>query len=85
MAVGQKQVSYCVELDQLLALVVGLVKDVKGGKSPLEAAYASIPALIQALGGLDQVSGEAQDHEALDDTVLLRAAELKRLLLPSLP
>lgn len=76
MAIGKKEVSYCVELDEALSLLVELVKDVKAGKGALAIAMENLPLIIKGLNGLDQAGLEAKDHQALAITCGSRVAEI---------
>jgi len=85
MAIVQKQVDYCQELDSLLAVVVQITADVIQKKSPSQVVQDSASALLAALTGLSQLGAELSNQVALDNTIALKLGELKRALAPSLP
>lgn len=77
MAVEQRNVSVAKEVDDVLALVVHVVKEVKAGKSAGDIASGSVAKLIAAMAGVDAVKDElAQSKGAVYNTVALRVSEL---------
>lgn len=58
MALKQLQVNVAQELDDVLVLIVDVVKKLKDGKSPLEIGASELPNLAKAVAGLDQVPQE---------------------------
>lgn len=76
MAVKQVTVNVAKELDDVLALVVDVVKQVKAGKSALELAALELPALVSAINGLDQIPAELADLQSVIAGVGVRTGEL---------
>jgi len=76
MALVKKEVEIAKEADDVLALVVELVKDLKAGKDIAAIGAENLPLLLQAVAGLDQVGAELADKQAVATTVSLRVAEL---------
>lgn len=82
--IQSKPVEYAKELDDALALVVELIKDIKAKKSAAEIASENIPLLMNALSGADQISDELKANKvAAFNAVSLRIGELVSALLPS--
>ncbi len=60
MPIQKKEVEYAKEIDDVLALVVELVKDIKAKKSAGELAAENLENLIQAVAGAEQIPAEAK-------------------------
>jgi len=83
MPILKKEVEYAKEIDDVAALLVGIVKDVKAGKTPMEIASGGIAKLVEAMAGVDQLDDEMKaNRKAALNAVLLRSAELVDVLLP---
>ena len=63
MAIETRQVQVAKELDDLGVLLVGLVKDLKAKKPLAELASSNLPALINAMSGIDQVDDELKNNK----------------------
>lgn len=84
MALVKKEVEIAKELDDVMALVVELVKDIKAGKGAAELASENIGNLMTAVSGIDQVQDELKlNKQAAVQGVALRVAELVSVLLPA--
>lgn len=79
-----KEVTYCVELDTLLSIVIGLIADVKAGASVPTILADEIPAFMSALMAIGQLGPEIQANNgaAIDATLALKLVDLKQVLLP---
>ncbi len=60
MAVQKKEVEYSKEIDDVLVLVVELVKDIKAKKGAAELASENLVHLMDAVAGADQIPAEAK-------------------------
>lgn len=58
MGLENKQLQVAKELDDALLALVGLAKDLKAKKGVAEILAGSLPALIKAMEGLDQIDDE---------------------------
>lgn len=80
--IDQKTVSYAKEVDDVMALVVGLVRDVRQGKPVVDIISENIQPLINAIGGLDGVQSEIDGNFAVvAETVGYRVGDLVSALL----
>lgn len=83
MGVVTKQVDIAKEVDDVLSLVVHLVKEIKAGKDVGAIVAGSVQPLIEAVSGVDQVAGELQaNRRAAYNSASLRLAEMVDVLLP---
>ncbi len=82
MSVHSKTVNVCGEVDSLLSFVVGVVKDVKAGKSASDVVADAVPALVAALTGLGDLKSELADRKDVEATVALKVAELVNVFVP---
>ena len=81
--IAQKQVEYAKELDDVLGLVVELIKDIKAKKSLAEIGSENVAGLMSAMSGIDQVGDELKlNKKAALNAVSLRVGELVEALLP---
>lgn len=76
MAIATKTVSYCVEMDALLNVILEGVKEVKAGKAATVIVIDMIPVLVGALSGLSQLSSEIADKKDLEMTVAIKVAQI---------
>lgn len=76
MALAKKEVEYAKEVDDVLVLVVELVKDLKAGKDVAAVGMENLPLLLQAVSGLEQVGEELTHKQAVAMTVSLRVGDL---------
>ena len=76
MGIQTKQVEYAKEIDDVLVLVVELVKDIKAKKDMSALAAENLPNLMNAIGGLDQVGDEFKNKQVVLSTVGYRVGEL---------
>lgn len=80
--IQQKQVDYSKELDDVMVLVVGLVADIKGGKSLAEISADALPNLMNAVAGANSVPEElAASRKVALQTIGYRSGELADALL----
>jgi hypothetical protein len=78
-----KQIEIAKELDDVLSLVVELVKDLKAKKAIGDLASENLPGLMSAMSGIDQVGDELKlNRKEAIQTVALRVSELVEALLP---
>lgn len=82
MSVVAKQVNVVSSVDGLLALVVGVIKDVQAGKTPAQVVADAVPALVSALSGLGDLKADVVDKKDVEVTVALRIAEVVNALAP---
>lgn len=80
MAIEKREVEICKEADDLLALVIKLVKDLKAKKAIALIAAEDLPLAVTAMSGLEQIGEEAKNEEALFRTVGARVGELVQAL-----
>lgn len=81
MGIQQKQIDYAKEVDDVLVLVVELVKDIKAKKDMAALAAENLPNLMNAIGGLDQVGDEFKNKQVVLSTVGYRVGELSGALI----
>lgn len=82
MAVEKKEVVYCKELDEVLNLVTLILGDVVAKKPVSQVVSDAVPALMVALTGVQDLGLEIGNAKALDNTIALKLAELKEILMP---
>jgi hypothetical protein len=70
------QVKVVSSVDDLLALVVGVVADVKAGKSAQQVVSDALPLFVTALGEVGQLPVDVANRPALENTVALKLAAL---------
>lgn len=75
-----KQVNIVTSVDNFLAVLVSVAKDAKAGKTPAQVAADALPALVQALAGIGDLSKDFADRKDLEVTVDLKLAELTDVL-----
>jgi hypothetical protein len=80
MAISQKTVNYCVEVDTILGVVVTAITDVKSGKSPLAIVGDLLPMLVSSISGIGQIGPEVADKADLEMTVGVKLAEIVKAL-----
>ena len=86
MAVEKRETEYAKECDDVLALVVSVLRDAKAGKSLAEIAAGSLDELVSAVAGADQIPAEARANPAaLSRTVHDRVWEAVAILTESDP
>ena len=82
MGLVQKQVDVAKEVDDVLGLVVHLVKEIKAGKDVGAIVAGSVQPLIEAVNGVDQASVELSTlPDAVANAVALRLSEVVSALL----
>lgn len=82
MSVQIKQVEYAKEVDDVLVAIVHIVSEIKAGKSIVDLGASALPKLIDAVGGVDQVSEEVILHRKVAlQTVGYRTGELADAIL----
>jgi hypothetical protein len=82
MAIEQKQINYAREIDDVVWLLVSLVKDIKAGKTIPEVVAGSVSSLVAALNGLDQLDDEiAANKQVAFQTIGYRVGELAGAIL----
>lgn len=84
MAILKKEVQYAKEVDDVCVALVGFVKDLKAKKPVGDILSGSMPKLIDAISGVDQIGDEEKASRAVFlETILYRVGELADALLPS--
>jgi hypothetical protein len=78
---AKKEVSYSKEVDDVLVLVIELVKDIKAKKGAAEIATENLANLMAALSGIDSASEELKDKVVALQTIGYRTGELSAALL----
>ena len=78
--IAQKEVSYAKEIDDVLVLVVELVKDIKAKKGVSEIASENIANLMAALSGIDQANEEMKNKAVVLQTIGYRLGDLAAAL-----
>lgn len=68
------------EMNDIATLVIGVVQDLKAGKSPMDIAGENLPALMTAIVGFEKLGIEAQHAGAIDCGALMGAGITKALL-----
>lgn len=77
MAIQQKQVDYAKESDDVMVLLIGLVKGIKAKKSAADLASSELAALMDAISGADQIPAEEKASPVVElQTVGYRFGEL---------
>lgn len=76
MAKEKKEIEFNKETDDVMVLVIGLVKDIKAKKPMGEIAASNLSNLIQAINSADQIAAESKDHLVEFQTVGYRLGEL---------
>jgi hypothetical protein len=74
--IQQKQIDFCKEFDDCLALVVNILKAMKAKKPVAEIAASELPDLMNALSGLDQIGDELKNKKVMLETIGLRIADI---------
>lgn len=83
MALQKREILIAKEIDDLGKLLVGIVKDVRAGKTAAEIGTGSLTNFIEAISGVDQLDDEAKSNRlAALQTISLRLAEIVDVLLP---
>jgi hypothetical protein len=75
-----KQVNIVSSVDNILALLVDVVADVKAGKAPATVVSEAVPGFVKALSGLGELSSDVAHRKDLEVTVALRLAEVVNVL-----
>jgi hypothetical protein len=83
MGLEKREIQITKEIDDAMALVCELAKDIKEGKDISAITSENLPLLVNAINGIDQVDDEMKMHrkEAIQ-TILLRAGDLADAFLP---
>jgi hypothetical protein len=77
-----KQVQIAKEVDEVFVFLIELVRDLKAKKSITDIAAENLPALMQAMSGLDQIDDEvSKDKFVVGQTAGYRLGELTAVLL----
>lgn len=77
MAKEIRQVEVSKEVDDAMAFLVGIVRDVRQGKPAPEIAAGNLAGLVNAAAGIDQVPAElAEDRKVAFQTIGARVGEL---------
>lgn len=76
MSVEKKEVEYTKEIDDCLVLIINLAKAIKSKKGPAEILSSELPDLINAMGGLNQLSDEAKNKKVAMETIGYRIGDL---------
>lgn len=83
MSTAKKEIDFSKETDDVLVLLVGLVKDIKEKKGVSELVSNNLPKLMSAIGDADQIPEEQKDRKVLLQTIGYRTGELADALLGS--
>lgn len=82
MAIEQKQIDYAKELDDVLVLLVDLLKEIKAGKSVAQIATDELQDLFTAVAGVSDIPSEfATSREVALQTAFYRTASIVDTLL----
>lgn len=82
MAIEQKQVEIAKEVDDVLELLVAIVRDLKAKKDTNALLSDNLPKLLDAITGVDQLDDELkQNRPQVMNAAGLRIAELVEVLL----
>lgn len=81
MAKENRTVEVMKEVDDVMLLIVNVVKAAKAKKSIAEIAASELQDLVNAMAGIDQIPVEFQDKEASLRTVGMRVGELSAALI----
>jgi hypothetical protein len=77
-----KQVQIAKEVDEVFVFLIELDRDLKAKKSITDIAAENLPALMQAMSGLDQIDDEvSKDKFVVGQTAGYRLGELTAVLL----
>ena len=79
--IQKKEVEYAKEVDDVLILVIELVKDIKAKKAIAEIAAENFPNLIAALSGLDSAPEELKNKAVALETIGYRLGDLANAFL----
>jgi hypothetical protein len=74
--IQKKEIEFAKELDDVLVLVIELIKDIKAKKSAAQIGTENIPLLMTAIGNIDQLPEEAKNKPVVLSTIGYRAGEL---------
>lgn len=86
MAIEKKEYDCAKEVDDVLALVVSIVEDIKAKKSATDIATGNLAGLMDAISGADKALDEhAANPGAVYATVGVRVGELVGALLKKAP
>jgi predicted ArsR family transcriptional regulator len=78
--IEKKEIEFSKELDDVLVLVIELVKDIKAKKSVAQIGAENIPNLMAAIGNVDQIPAEAKNKVVTLQTIGYRTGELAAAL-----
>lgn len=82
MGVVKVEVEIAKEIDDVMGLVVELIKDIKAKKGVAELAAENLQGLMNAIAGIDQVQGEiAANKKAAIQGISLRVGDLVSALI----
>lgn len=82
LSIIKKEVSVAKEMGEAIDLLIGVVQDVKAGKSAMEIGMGRLDDLIAAINGADKIDDEVRENqEAALNTVGLGLARLGNVLL----
>lgn len=76
MAIQQKSVQYAKEADDVLHLLVELIKGIKAKQDLVSLGSALLPALIEAVSNANDIASEIKSRKVIEDTVALRVSEI---------
>lgn len=72
----EKNVQVGKETADVFAALVVVLKDIKAGKTVMEIGADALPALINAVAGVDQIPEELKDRKAALVTVALGVSDI---------
>lgn len=82
MAIQKREVDFAKEIDDVMAVVVDIIKAVKSKKPLGELAAAEFPALVTAIEGVGQIAEELKASKTtVLETIGFRTGEIAGALL----
>lgn len=79
--IQSREVQFCKEADDVLALLVNLVADIKAGKNAGAIMSENVSGLIEAVSGCDQIGVEEKNRKVFMETIGYRTGDLADALL----
>lgn len=76
MAIMQKQVNYAKEVDDVLNVLVLILKQIKAKADLKEITQDLLPVLIEAISNAQQIPEELKNVKVIQDTIALKLSEM---------
>lgn len=76
MALEKREIEIAKETDDVMVLLIGIVKAAKAKKGVSEIAASELQDFLAAVSGADQIPSEAKSPDAISRTVGMRLGEL---------